>query len=56
MVAPNAIAPTLDKDHARPAMSVDGSRRSGRNARMQYTHLFVFKKECVVAACGDHGI
>src|SRR5271166_1673700 len=56
MVAPNAIAPTLDEDHARPAMSVDGSRPSGRNARLQYTHLFVFKQKCVVAGCGDHGI
>ena len=56
MVAPNAIAPTLDKDHARPAMSVDGSRRPGRDASMQYTHLFVLKQECVVAGSGDHGI
>jgi hypothetical protein len=56
MVTPNAIAPALDEDHARPAMSVDGSRRSERNARMQDTHLFVFKQECVVARCGDQGI
>jgi hypothetical protein len=56
MVTPNAIAPTLDEDHARPAMSVDGSRCSRRNARMQYTDLFVFKQERVVAGRGDHGV
>src|SRR5271165_2693851 len=28
MVTPDALAPALDEDHARPAMSVDGSRRS----------------------------
>jgi len=55
-VTPDAIAPTLDEDHARPAMSVDGSRPSGRNARMQYTHFSVFKKESVIVGCGCQGV
>ena len=37
-------------------MSVDGSRRPGRNTRMQYTYILVFKQECVVVGCGDKGI
>jgi len=56
MVAPNAIAPTLDEDHARTAMHVDGSRPSGRNPRTQYTHSFVFKQESVIVGCGDQGV
>ena len=56
MVTPDAIAPTLDKEHARPTMSVDGSRRSGRNTCMQYTHVFVFEQEWVVVGCGDQSI
>jgi hypothetical protein len=47
-IAPNKVAPTLQVGHAAPSMSVQRNCLTGRDSRMEHSHLLVFQQQGMV--------